>query len=774
MENFITQKNRLSISLMKSGDFFMSGFPTKVTDNERQTAWTDENGLVYSFDHKRLLGTCNNSLSEYIISEGTEVICDGSLNDLWKAPRSAMAGVKVTIPSSVLYIGRNPFMGNYKSMICNSPYFVVENEALYTSDKKLLVSCFSNSTEFVIPDGVEQIGSFAFYGCNIMRIIIPESISYIGDNPFININSTNGHCLDIICNSKRFFVKNNAIYWTNPQKLIAYWGNNPVCRVEENTVALLSNSLFKGVKNLYLPNSVRAISSESFGERYAIPQHFLIPKNYTEKFNQFLPEYKEQLIQVDLDTEWFDDFGVIYSADRTTLKRAPKDLACYSILYGTEKIGDYSFCCCHNLTDVKIPSSVKKIGISAFRDCSSLKEIDLPNSVKTIKSSAFSECKAFKKVFLPNTLVKFESSHFLGCNNLSQIIIPSGTKDKFIEMLPSFRDEITELKDIGLYSEEATDADFRNAYKDEYGAFYSFDMTRLLKGPDVASYKIRCGTMVICKNAFFYHKNLVELFIPDTVVQIGESAFSSCINLAKVRFSESISVIKKSTFEYCHALTELAIPKSVKEIHQNAFADCINLSNVVFHDSLQRIGYQAFSACKNLTHIVIPASVSYIETFAFAGCHELSTVDVLGVPKLGNGIFEACTKLFSIYMPSWKKRRAKDYLGRYSLFLDRTRDYPFKETWTLEDFIHVHGELNVQDAIDEVSGYIYKSCVFTNSTGNKCYARDDYYWGGEYLCQLPESEEKFRIGVDSNGDYQLYDKTLDFWQPGMSFGWEYD
>lgn len=81
IENFVTQKNSLSIMQMNSGDLMISGCTTKVTEDDERLAWTDKDGVVYSYDHKRLLKLNNDSLSEYEIPNGTEVICDGSLNN---------------------------------------------------------------------------------------------------------------------------------------------------------------------------------------------------------------------------------------------------------------------------------------------------------------------------------------------------------------------------------------------------------------------------------------------------------------------------------------------------------------------------------------------------------------------------------------------------------------------------------------------------------------------------------------------------------------------
>ncbi len=410
-----------------------------------------------------MLGVQGSYLSDYVIAEGTEVICDDSFNDFSFDPEGLTIQGKITIPSSVLWIGRNPFRGDYDTVICKSPHFVIENEALYTSDKKLLISCFSKSAEFSIPDGVKQIGSFAFYGCNIERIIIPESVSYIGENPFVYMNCASNNRLTIICNSQKYVVYDHAIYEANPQRLIAYWGNKSTFFIKDGTISIKNFSLLKGVRNLYIPNSIQEISENAFYCANAVPKCIFIPPNCNEKFSQLIHAHKELLVPIDLSNEYFDDYGVIYNAERSILKQAPKSLESYMVLHGTEVIKDYAFSCCHDLQKIEFPNSVYKIGASAFRDCSSLRELDIPTSVKIIGNSAFAECSSLQRIFLTDSISRFEGSVFLGCNKLSQIIVPNGAKEKFTDLLPGYGDEIIELKDTDLYSEEATDDDVENA-----------------------------------------------------------------------------------------------------------------------------------------------------------------------------------------------------------------------------------------------------------------------------------------------------------------------
>lgn len=63
--------------------------------------------------------------------------------------------------------------------------YCVDGDAVYTKDKKTIVSVLPSVTEFSIPDTVKTIASFSFQNCNqLASIAIPDSVTWIGDNAF--------------------------------------------------------------------------------------------------------------------------------------------------------------------------------------------------------------------------------------------------------------------------------------------------------------------------------------------------------------------------------------------------------------------------------------------------------------------------------------------------------------------------------------------------------------------------------------------------------------
>ena len=70
------------------------------------------------------------------------------------------------------------------------------------------------------------------------------------------------------------------------------------------------------------------------------------------------------------------------------------------------------------------------------------------------------------------------------------------------------------------------------------------------------------------------------------------------------------------------------MPNSITNIGPSAFAHCSRLTNVTIPSSVTGIGGGAFSGCTSLTKITIPAGVTNIGANAFAYCSHLAAITV--------------------------------------------------------------------------------------------------------------------------------------------------
>lgn len=102
----------------------------------------------------------------------------------------------VTLPDSVTTIGANPFRSckNLKKIIVSPdhPTLATIDGALFSkSDKKLIYyPCASTQNTYAVPQGIEVIGDYAFFGCfSLTSITLPDSVTTIGDQAFLGCSS---------------------------------------------------------------------------------------------------------------------------------------------------------------------------------------------------------------------------------------------------------------------------------------------------------------------------------------------------------------------------------------------------------------------------------------------------------------------------------------------------------------------------------------------------------------------------------------------------------
>jgi hypothetical protein len=73
-------------------------------------------------------------------------------------------------------------------------------------------------------------------------------------------------------------------------------------------------------------------------------------------------------------------------------------------------------------------------------------------------------------------------------------------------------------------------------------------------------------------------------------------------------------------------VTSILIPNTVTNIGGSAFEGCSGLTNVIIPTSVTNIGRSAFQGCSGLTSVTIGGGVTSIGGFAFADCPDLTAV----------------------------------------------------------------------------------------------------------------------------------------------------
>ena len=188
--------------------------------------------------------------------------------------------------------------------------------------------------------------------------------------------------------------------------------------------------------------------------------------------------------------------------------------------------------------------------------------------------------------------------------------------------------------------------------------------------------------VVAIGNSAFEGTCLVNVTIPDTVTEIGDSAFAECKQLSSVQLSNNLTILGKFAFGNCTSLTSIWIPKSLKTADTSAFsgspfAGCVALQSVELETGMTKIPDNLFDSCPgfttitipdtvteigdsafantNLNSITIPDSVTQIGKYAFGG----SKLESIRIPDtvtdIGDNAFNGCTELKDVTLPNIRK-----------------------------------------------------------------------------------------------------------------------
>ena len=439
---------------------------TEVTEEDEKDAWTDEFGVKYSKDGKKLIECTDDNLTNYTIRQGTRSICDtafflcGSLQSVtipdsvtsiggsvfWFCSSlqsviipdsvtsigdnafmncSSLQSVtipdsvtsigdsafsecsslqSVTIPESVTIIKGNPFPACPAKVINHSNHFTIFEGNLYTSDRRKLISYLSKGENFIIPDSVTSIGDGAFEDCwSLQSVTIPDSVTSIGDLAFYDCRSLHSVTIPDSVTS----IGESAFYRCSSLQSVTI----PDSVTSIGSSAFESCSSFQSVT---IPDSVTSIGESAF-EGCSSLQSVTIPDSVTsigDSAFEFCDSLHSVTIPDSVTSIGDDAFHDCLSLQSVTIPDS------------VTSIGDSAFSGCSSLQSVTIPDSVTSIGDCAFSFCSSLQSVTIPDSVTSIGDRAFKDCSSLQSVAIPDSLTSIGDRAFQGCSSLQTVAIP--------------------------------------------------------------------------------------------------------------------------------------------------------------------------------------------------------------------------------------------------------------------------------------------------------------------------------------------------------------
>lgn len=284
--------------------------------------------------------------------------------------------------------------------------------------------------------------------------------------------------------------------------------------------------------------------------------------------------------------------------------------------YRVISIGDYALRNCSSITGVVIPNSVTRIGELAFYNCSGLRSITIPNSVTSIGYGAFSE-SGLTSITIPNSVISIESSAFSGCN-ITSVTIPSTVTNMGGEYGGPFGGCNSLVSIIVEQGNPVYDS------RNNCNAIIETASNKLIDGCKTTT--IPNSVISIGNYAFSGCSEMTTVTIPNSVIGIGRYAFASCSGLTNIPIPNSVTSIGKGAFYKCSGLTSITIPDGVISIEDYTFSNCSSLTSVSIPNSVTSIGVQSFKECSSLTSVTIPNSVTRINLGAFSDCVNISKI----------------------------------------------------------------------------------------------------------------------------------------------------
>ena len=330
-----------------------------------------------------------------------------------------------------------------------------------------------------------------------------------------------------------------------------------------------------------------------------------------------------------------------------------------------EVVGEQAFFQATSLNKVIVPEGTTTIEGKAFA-YSSLQEISLPRSLTSIAEDAFEGCGQFK-VKVPMNCYAYN-----WCLSHGYIGKPNPTPAEYftyatINGLYARITGYTGTDTIVVIPEEiddyiiqkVSDNTFKNNKTIEYvyvpdtvkqiGASAFYGCTSLV-GVDVGH-----GVETIGGSAFYGCASLIGIDFPESLTTTGSSLFENCINLEYFDYPINWSSAGSNTIAGCSKISELTIPEGAKIIPQNAFMNCYNIVSLYISSTIETIGIDSFKNCTGLTEITIPGNVQTLG--GFTSCTNLHTVTIKnGVSIISDNTFENCTSLTSISLPNTLSR----------------------------------------------------------------------------------------------------------------------
>ena len=527
--------------------------------------------------------------------------------------------------------------------------------------------------QITIPNGVTDIGEYAFYNCTgLITLSVPNSVINIGYGAFANVNNItySQNWYDTTMNSVGSpwgakavdaYIEGDLYYYDSSKELLLGCSTEVSGTVNiPDSVEEVGENCFSGCENIEAINfhnpvyfADSAVSGCKNLQTLSAPYNSDGDIVYTKPVDDV---FSTDSIS---GNEIFSDYdtGILFCQKNANGK--------YEVPQSVTYICDSAFANCINVF-VSIPDGVnlKRIGANAFLNSGNYNDSsNWSNGVLVIGNYIVASQKYISGDFkLSDNIKGIADKAFRQCSAMTGFSFGTNSKLKFLGR-EAFSECSSEIKNSIHFPQSLRyvgENIFGSDIEDEARETLYIDSVLVSVASDVQSFVIDEGTTQIAAGAFLNCNNLTEIVIPDTVKIIDKNTFKGCPNLKSITFEGNIIEIGDNAFENCVSLTEINIPASVEEIGNLAFYGCTGMKEFKVADGNKNYKSSGgvlmsadgktiiqYPSAKDGTKYVI-ADNTYVYDLAFYRSRKLRKIFVGNGVKYGNrNPFASCTAVFN-------------------------------------------------------------------------------------------------------------------------------
>ena len=391
---------------------------------------------------------------------------------------------KVFIPKTVTTILTRIFFYSHNVRAVevdaeNPNYYAVDNVIIDKRINEIVACAPAKRGHYTVPEGIESIGSFAFFECtSLTAITLPDTVKTIKYSAF-------GGC---------YFLE-----------------------------------------SIDLGAGIESIEGEAFGSCYTLKSIALPATVKDIAGSAFQLTTGNKAFSVDSANPTFKaESGVLFSKDGKTLIAFPCGKGGdYEIPETVEALGEGAFSGNNALDSVKVPGSIKTISRLAFYECY-FTELVLEEGIERLEAGCLSGLYALNTIRLPYSIKTIERDAISHSRAVTSIYI--GAK---VESLDPFSfSDLPSLSNLVIDEENEAYSSVGNVvFNKEKTTLIFYPL-----GNSV-TYAVPEGVVTIGTCAFFGNSKIENVTFPSTLKTIESQAFDGCDSLKHVRLNQGIEKI---------------------------------------------------------------------------------------------------------------------------------------------------------------------------------------------------------------------------------------